>query len=122
MQKIATPQDLQAELHRLLAYCQEENPSREKLAAEIRELADRVGGRTVEAWATAPFEMNLRGLKLNPATFKGLKALDRDLDAGRASKSDIKNVIEDLEFEESRANARSVKKIQALITFLKKHT
>ncbi len=42
MRKIASPQDLQAELHRLLASCQEQHPSREKLALELRELADQV--------------------------------------------------------------------------------
>jgi len=42
MNKIASPQDLQAELRRLLAYAQTEKPSREKLAAEMRGLANRV--------------------------------------------------------------------------------
>jgi hypothetical protein len=42
MDKIASPQDLQAELRRLLAYTQTEKPSREKLAAEMRELAARI--------------------------------------------------------------------------------
>lgn len=44
VQKIATPQDLQAELHGLLTYCQSEQPSRGRLAAELRELANRVVG------------------------------------------------------------------------------
>lgn len=45
MKKIATPQDLQAELRRLLAYCQgPDRPSRETLAAELRDLADRTAG------------------------------------------------------------------------------
>lgn len=42
MKKIATPQDLQAELQRLLAYCESPRPSREKLAGELWGLADRV--------------------------------------------------------------------------------
>ena len=43
MRKIATPQDLQAELRRLLAECQGSDlPSRQKLAIELRGLADRV--------------------------------------------------------------------------------
>lgn len=43
MRKIASPQELQTELRRLLAYCSgPEKPSREKLAAELRELASRV--------------------------------------------------------------------------------
>lgn len=45
MKKIATPQDLQAELRRLLAYSQEKTPSREVLAAELRELADCVAAK-----------------------------------------------------------------------------
>jgi len=43
MQKIATPQDLQAALRHLIAMTQgPERPSREKLAEELRGLADRV--------------------------------------------------------------------------------
>lgn len=42
MNKIATPQDLQAELRRLLAYTQESQPSRTVLASELRDLADKV--------------------------------------------------------------------------------
>lgn len=43
MKKIASPQDLQAELRRLLAYSQgPEKPSRDKIAAELRVLANRV--------------------------------------------------------------------------------
>lgn len=45
MKKIASPQNLQAELHGLLASCQgPAHPSRERLASELRELADRVAG------------------------------------------------------------------------------
>lgn len=44
VQKIATPQGIQDELHGLLAYCQSERPSRTKLASELRKLADRVIG------------------------------------------------------------------------------
>jgi len=43
MQKIASPQDLQAELRRLLAYCHGPGlPSRARLSSELRGLADRV--------------------------------------------------------------------------------
>jgi hypothetical protein len=43
MNKIASPQDLRAEIHRLLAYCDGPgNPSRDRIASELRELADRV--------------------------------------------------------------------------------
>lgn len=42
MQKIAKPQELQAELQRLLAYASSEKPSRAKLSAELNALADRV--------------------------------------------------------------------------------
>ena len=43
MNKIASPQELQTELRRLLASSQEENPSREKLAEELRALATKLG-------------------------------------------------------------------------------
>lgn len=46
MEKIASPQDLQAEIRRLLAHCQgPQRPSRQHLAAQLRSLADRVAGR-----------------------------------------------------------------------------
>ena len=45
MDKIASPQDLQAELNDILASCQgDERPSREVIAADLRDLADRVAG------------------------------------------------------------------------------
>jgi len=42
MDKIASPTELQSELRRLLAFASEGQPSREKLASEIRGLANRV--------------------------------------------------------------------------------
>jgi len=42
MNRIASPQDLQAEIRRLLAYSQSPKPSREKLASELQALAGRV--------------------------------------------------------------------------------
>ncbi len=42
MDRIASPQGLQAELRRLLDYSQSPKPSREKLASDLRELAERV--------------------------------------------------------------------------------
>lgn len=53
MQKIASPQDLQTELQRLLAYSQEPNPSREKLAGELRGLANRVAAFKVKKQRSA---------------------------------------------------------------------
>ena len=47
MDKIASPNELQAELRRLLAYAQTEKPSREKLAAGLRGLASRVAADRV---------------------------------------------------------------------------
>jgi hypothetical protein len=40
--KIASPQDLVLELRRILSYCEGFEPSREKLAQELSELADHV--------------------------------------------------------------------------------
>ena len=59
MRKIADAQDLQAEISRLLAYSQGQNPSRERLASELRGLADRVTGtgRTarIAPWAASVY-------------------------------------------------------------------
>lgn len=51
MKKIASPQHLQAELGRLVSYCQgPDRPSRAVLASEIRGLATRVAG---EDWLSS---------------------------------------------------------------------
>jgi len=42
MKKIATPQDLQAELRQLLAYSQGETPERGRIAAALTSMADRL--------------------------------------------------------------------------------
>lgn len=42
MDKIATPQELVAQIRQLLAYAQSERPSRQKLAGSLQELANRV--------------------------------------------------------------------------------
>jgi hypothetical protein len=47
MNKIASPQQLQAELRRLLAYAGSEMPSRKRIASELRELADRVAAKSL---------------------------------------------------------------------------
>jgi hypothetical protein len=45
MHKIASPQELQAQLQQLLELANSPNPSREKLAKDLRALADRVAMR-----------------------------------------------------------------------------
>jgi hypothetical protein len=40
--KIASPNDLTAEIRRIMAYCDEPNPSRRIIASQLRELAERV--------------------------------------------------------------------------------
>jgi protoheme ferro-lyase len=45
MKKIASPQELTSELQRLLDYAKSRNPSREKLASELKTLADRVAAK-----------------------------------------------------------------------------
>lgn len=44
--KIATSEDIQTELRTLWAMTEEENPSREKMADAISDLASRVAGST----------------------------------------------------------------------------
>jgi hypothetical protein len=68
MDKIASPQDLQAELRRLLAYAQTEKPSREKLATGMRVLAARVSFDRVAAT-----DADLK--KLAQGTLKSLESL-----------------------------------------------
>ncbi len=70
MQKIATPQDLQTKLRRLLAYCQEPHPSRDRLAGELRGLADRVAATKGRGRVFAARDLGKilkEGVKGNPA-------------------------------------------------------
>ena len=48
MDKIASPQDLASEIQLLIKYAGSENPSRSKLAQQLRGLADRVAGKSLE--------------------------------------------------------------------------
>ena len=48
MHKIASPQDLQVELTRLIAYAESPHPSRTKLASDLQSLAVRVASRNGE--------------------------------------------------------------------------
>ena len=44
MQKIATPNELQDELRRVIAYAESELPSRARIAADLNALSDRLAG------------------------------------------------------------------------------
>lgn len=90
MNKIASPQELQAELRRLLAYSQSPKPSREKLAAAMRGLADRVAGRDY-----APVFIHDKVKGPDGKVEEGKNAwLPR---WGKPSNANLKKVIEDYE-------------------------
>lgn len=57
MDKIASPEELTTEIRTLLAYAEGENPSREKLAADLTALAERVGGTEKTASGQDLFHM-----------------------------------------------------------------
>jgi len=67
MNKIASPKELVSELQSILEYSQTKNPSREKLAKDLSELANRVAGpisaKTAERIPTSlPEKYELRKL------------------------------------------------------------
>lgn len=59
MQKIASPQDLQAELRRMLAYCQGQHPSRQVLASQLRGLSHRLRVKTASDLPEREIEQTL---------------------------------------------------------------
>lgn len=68
MKKIATPQDLQAELRQLLAYTQSESPERGRIAATLNSLADRLEtAKQAKSWTPEGRLMTLLG-QLGEAT------------------------------------------------------
>lgn len=79
MDRIASPHELQFELRRLLAYCREDHPSREKLAEALNNLADRVAGTfTEQEWKT--YKQKHPGADpRNHTITKGDKGKGRDL-------------------------------------------
>lgn len=46
MDKIASPKELATELRSILAYSEQEKPSRDKIATDLRALADRTAGES----------------------------------------------------------------------------
>lgn len=77
MDKIASPQDLASELRTLLASCQD-GASREKLASDLRGLADRVAGDQAENLV----RQLLTGLNDMQSYADNVKSILKDLDAG----------------------------------------
>ena len=62
MKKIATPQDLQAELRQLLAYSQSERPERGRIMATLNSLADRLEAvKQAKSWTPEGRLMTLLG-------------------------------------------------------------
>ncbi len=86
MQKIASPQQLQAEIKAIMAFIHSsEKPDRQVVASKLRELADRVGGHTVVAFEGPKWLQRM--LKRHKFTFsKGtykIETGDREADANR---------------------------------------
>lgn len=77
MQKIASPQELQAELRRILASTEgPERPSREALAFDLNELADRIAGKKVAGMGAADFSRMVASFMLKESNdlHKSVKA------------------------------------------------
>ena len=76
MNKIASPKDLRAEVQRILDYANgPEKPSREKLASDLRSLADRVATTAI----TESMKTFDRALDHFEAGIKELKSLETEV-------------------------------------------
>ena len=82
IRKIAKPQDLKAELQRLLSYCQEGNPSRQVLASELHTLAERVAATKLrklpsigvtQIWAVMRDDQQIGAVEKNRSTKHSLE-------------------------------------------------
>jgi len=86
MDKIASPQDLQAELRRLAVYCGgTEHPRRAMLAAELHSLGDRVF-EGAQDLSKLPGFGALKGLtpeQQRQVVQKAQRAVQKDLEKGR---------------------------------------
>ena len=89
------------------------------------QLAEAVGGppdpRKVTGRETAgQLDWNLKGLTLGAVTWKALRKLMADMKNERATKQDIQDAIEDLEFDIKKGivKKRQVKKARGAIEYL----
>jgi hypothetical protein len=106
MQKIASPQELQSELRRVLAACQgPERPSREKLAEELRALADRVAARKyvweVSLMVTSPPRPKLENQRQYTVQAEDKKAAVEE--AKKLAKRDGHKVVDTVSVVKKRA-------------------
>jgi len=96
MDRIASPQDLTSELRRLLAYAEGEQPSREVLAAKLRELSVKVAADSAPMTITH-VKQALKSSKLRGAWTKFLdvqtpfkwKMVPKDIYSPSASKIEV---------------------------------
>lgn len=69
---------------------------------------------------SSAIEAGTKSLKLNPATHKGLRDLNKAIERGTATKRDRDACIEDLEFDAAKSESKpAVKKINNLISLLR---
>jgi len=102
MQKISSPQDLQAELERLVSLCDgPERPSREVLASELNGLADRLGP-SMRQGAYPPAEKLRDDLELvegkcqdAEASIKAVRSAIKKYGSGKRFQPQLKNAIQD---------------------------
>jgi len=81
MQKIASPQQLQTEIKRLMAYAEGDEPSRVVLATRLRELADRVSAK-FEGPKWLERMLKRHKYTYSKGTYK-IEVSDREADANR---------------------------------------
>lgn len=82
MNKIASPDELQSELRRLLAYAQTERPSRERIAHALDTLSERVGAAAPKTVFTEHDNWNyaykLEGVKSGVPSWQIVDAFQAD--------------------------------------------
>ena len=94
MNKIASPQELQSELRKLLAYVESsKEPSREKLAGELGQLASRVTVRRITAGDQNKDKLRRVHADLE-RDLKVLKAIRLD---DRQDQQELENIYERIE-------------------------
>lgn len=141
MKKIASPNELQAEVRAILAYVHghgpDGKPDRQVVASKLRELADRVAGipfddpeedkRNLQRDIAAHLNSFWRDLELSSPSMKALMGFKRDLKKGQAKAKDAKEIAGDLDFDlgqlrgkKDSKSKKQIKMITSLAAFLKK--
>lgn len=101
----------------------DEGDDEEKQVRKMREKdkADQERGKAQRSLG-GHMDFAMKDMTLNPATWKGVRKLQKDLEDGKATAKDMGHVVEDLEWEVSQLHTKKDNKSKKTVEKLKAMT